>query len=70
MRVQITPEVPEGQLFGDSGPGPNDAGECYSLQIEGEHIFATCIFDEWPGIWRLELGWLLHENEEGMTTYV
>lgn len=70
MRVQIIPDVPEGRLFGQDGPGANDVGECYSLQIENEQIFATCIFNEWPGIWTLELGWLLHENEEGMTTYV
>lgn len=70
MRVKIIPDVPEGRLFGKDGPGANDAGECFHLKIEDDQMFATCMFDEWPGIWVLELGWLLHEDEEGLTTYV
>lgn len=69
MRVKIIDDVPEGRLFGDMGPGAGEVGDCFYLTIKDDHFFAHCMFDDWEGIFVLELGWLLHESEEGMTTY-
>ena len=70
MRVKIVDEVPAIRLFGTDGPGGGTYGECFYLTIKDDAVFARCMFEGWSGIWELELSWLLHESEDGPTTYV